>query len=166
MSINRTAGSFAGLPASGTLMDTEVKALWDGLQDGWDSYSPSVTSTGTAFSLGNGAIAGQYLRIGKTLAGCRIALQIGSTTTIGTGAYRFSLPDELDFNENDAVGTCSVFDSSASDVYTYGAVYAGLVTGVPYVRAYGNGAEKVGATIPITLNTSDRITFLIGSQFN
>lgn len=75
---------------SGTKYDTILAAL-HGLSDARTAYTPSWTSTGTAPSLGNGTLTGNYAQCGK-FAAYRAVLVIGSTTTLGTGAYRISLP--------------------------------------------------------------------------
>lgn len=152
MSINRTAHTFGAEAATSTLMNAEVKALWDGLQDSWTAYTPTWSATGSAPSIGNGAIAGRYLQIGKTIK-WYISVYFGSTTNYGTGFYRFGMPDDLDWNEFDPVGQGIVVDTSTGDVYGYTAAYALN----DKVRLYGNAGEKVGATSPITLATGDRI---------
>lgn len=157
MGINRTPHTFGAEAATSSLMNDEVKALWDGLQAGWDSYTPGWTATGSAPSIGNGFRSGLYRRVGKDLK-WRIAFQFGSTTNFGTGFYRFELPFELDWVVNDAIGSASVYDDSTGDVYGFTAVYAGLTSGTPYVRLYGSTGVKGGATTPITLGTSDKIT--------
>jgi hypothetical protein len=57
----------------------------------WSSYTPTWTATGTAPSLGNGTLSGNYIQIGKTVF-AQIYFAAGSTTTFGTGSWRFSLP--------------------------------------------------------------------------
>lgn len=62
------------------------------LIDTWSqSYTPNLTSGGTAPSLGNGSITGSYTRTGGsvTIIG---QLTIGSTTSLGTGGLSISLP--------------------------------------------------------------------------
>lgn len=62
------------------------------LIDVWvQSYTPTLTSGGTAPSLGNGNISGSYSRAGATttIGG---ELNIGSTTSLGTGGLLISLP--------------------------------------------------------------------------
>lgn len=54
-------------------------------------YAPTLTSGGTAPVLGNGTLTGQYARSGATVA-VTIDLTVGTTTTLGTGDMRFSLP--------------------------------------------------------------------------
>jgi hypothetical protein len=55
------------------------------------SYTPTWTADGTAPSLGNGTLAGNYIRYGN-LCQVRIFFQGGSTTTYGTFGWNFSLP--------------------------------------------------------------------------
>ncbi len=154
MAIDRTAHTFTAEPATSTLMNAEVKALWDGLQDSWDAYTPTWSSTGTAPTLGDGGLTGRWIQIGKTIH-WRISFSFGSTSTAGTGFYRFTLPDSLDWNEHDAIGSGTVLDASTTTVYGFTAVYDGSGR----VRGYFSDGTKVGATTPLaTLNTGDRIT--------
>jgi hypothetical protein len=55
------------------------------------AYTPTLTASGTAPSLGNGTISGIAIRSGS-LVTVTIELTLGSTTFIGTGEIRFSLP--------------------------------------------------------------------------
>lgn len=57
----------------------------------WTTYTPIWTSTGTQPSIGNGSLTGRYVTLGATIVG-ELRLNFGSTTTRGTGTYRFSLP--------------------------------------------------------------------------
>lgn len=57
----------------------------------WAAYTPTWTSTGTAPSIGNGTLSGRHQQIGKTVT-FAFNMTAGSTTTFGTGSYRFSLP--------------------------------------------------------------------------
>lgn len=57
----------------------------------WASYTPAWTSNGTAPSLMNGTFTGLWTQVGKTVF-FRFDLTFGSSTTFGTGAYRFGIP--------------------------------------------------------------------------
>jgi hypothetical protein len=57
----------------------------------WLSYTPTWTAATTNPSLGNGALVGRYIQIGKTV-NVFVQLTIGSTTTLGTGGWIFSVP--------------------------------------------------------------------------
>jgi hypothetical protein len=57
----------------------------------WASYTPTWTGAGGNPALGNGTIVGKHITAGK-LVHFRILLTTGSTTTYGSGAWRFTLP--------------------------------------------------------------------------
>lgn len=57
----------------------------------WDTYTPTWTAATTNPALGNGTLVGRFRLIGRTVV-CRIHLVAGSTTTFGSGAFRFALP--------------------------------------------------------------------------
>lgn len=60
----------------------------------WPKYTPSWTSSGSAPSLGNGTLVGGFWRDGSTLH-LRGRLNVGSTSTVGTGDLRISLPSGM-----------------------------------------------------------------------
>lgn len=57
----------------------------------WAAYTPAWTALTTNPVLGNGTLTGKFAQIGKTVV-FRIDLTIGSTTSFGSGQWRFSLP--------------------------------------------------------------------------
>lgn len=60
-----------------------------------DLYDPEWTSTGTAPDIGDGALAGEFGRMGR-LIWFRASLVLGAGSTLGTGNYRISLPVDGD----------------------------------------------------------------------
>jgi len=54
-------------------------------------FTPTLTSGGTAPSLGNGTLTGYYSRAGN-IVNVNVSLTLGSTTALGTGGLSFSLP--------------------------------------------------------------------------
>lgn len=60
----------------------------------WTAYTPTWSASGTAVSLGNGTVTGFYRRVGDSIE-MMIHLLAGSTTTGGTGDWKFSLPPGL-----------------------------------------------------------------------
>lgn len=54
-------------------------------------YTPVWSSTSTQPVINNGSIYGRYALLGR-MVHVYIELTIGSTTTMGAGSYRFSLP--------------------------------------------------------------------------
>jgi len=63
----------------------------DGVLPQWQSFVSTWTAVSTAPDLGNGKLECRFLHIGK-LVTVQFYFEAGSTTTFGTGAWRFSLP--------------------------------------------------------------------------
>lgn len=57
----------------------------------WQSYTPVWTASTTNPSIGNGTLSGRYCVIGKLIT-AKIFLQLGTTSTPGSGAYSFTFP--------------------------------------------------------------------------
>jgi hypothetical protein len=99
----------AGLTSGATLAANTLNTIGAA----WETYTPAWTSTGVAPALGNGSISGSWARINKT-AFVNIFVVMGSTTTYGTGNYRFSVPSGVTINGNQThVGTALLYDASA-----------------------------------------------------
>lgn len=79
-------------PAGSRILAENLTFL-DTLLGAWTSYTPTWTASAGSPSIGNGTLAGRYLKIGRTVH-LALTLTGGSTTTYGTaGAYWiFSLP--------------------------------------------------------------------------
>lgn len=59
---------------------------------GWTTFTPTWGSSGTAPAIGNGSLTGKYRRSANAdIVHFWIRLLIGSTTTFGTGVYRFGI---------------------------------------------------------------------------
>lgn len=102
----------ANTPAVASQVNTELNTLYSVLQGGVGSVhladnagilfsqlgvstatidTPVWTTTGTAPAIGNGTLTGQHLSWGGLIFG-NISFNPGTTTTYGTGTFRFSLP--------------------------------------------------------------------------
>ena len=122
----------------------------------WIAYTPVWTAVGTAPSIGNGTLTGGYRRIGQQID-FWLQLVAGSTTTFGTGGWRFTLP---------AVS----FDAD------WNFAHEGIVldTGVAYYKGYyGAGTDNgwtdkfevykpdfsdvLRQTVPMTWTTNDAL---------
>lgn len=127
--------------------------IWGGT---WQAYTPAWTSSGTAPALGNGTIAGRYVQFGKTILG-RALLTIGSTTTMGTGQYFFSVPvTSADAGVAAMVyGPGAFVDTSAAAIY--GCIVCNQTTTT--VAAYTDAQPGVGlsGTVPVTWATGDTL---------
>lgn len=58
----------------------------------WTSYTPALTSSGSAPSVGNGTIAGKYRYVDWKTIISEANLTVGSTTSFGTGVLFLSTP--------------------------------------------------------------------------
>lgn len=68
-------------------------ALNDLLAPGWDIYTPIWSCVTTAPALGNGTLTGRWRRpSGSDLIDVEIRFVGGSTSTYGSGDWKFSLP--------------------------------------------------------------------------
>lgn len=98
----------------------------------YTTYVPAITSIGSTFTLGNGIAAGRYLQIGKMVTG-RATIQMGSTTSFGTGSeWDISLP----INPNNTTGN---FATRIETLY-FDASGGGFQSGFGY---YANTPNKV-----------------------
>lgn len=129
---------------------------------GWTSYVPVWTATGVNPSPGNATLTGKYVQIGKLVV-VRVALIIGSTSTMGTGGWRFSLPVTA---HADAVtrdwGRSSMVDFSVPQRFS-GAAYVATTTtiAVPHLGVSGAlviESAEIGATAPFTWAVTDDLT--------
>ncbi len=92
--------------------DPGALAFFNNINDAWTAYTPTWASSGTQPVLGNnGAIVGRHKTIGKTVK-VSIDLTIGSTTTVGTAFYNFSLPSTAANQGIHMLGDAAFFDTS------------------------------------------------------
>lgn len=120
----------------------------------WTSYTPSWTSTGTAPAIGNGTLEGAYQQIGRTV-NWRLRFQAGSTSTYGTGTYRWSLPVTA------AAGAVVLGQGYAYDASTDAiAVFSGQAstsTTVTVLRTGSTGTYAYDKSIPWTWASGDQL---------
>jgi hypothetical protein len=111
------------------------------------AYTPVWSSSGTAPVLNNGTLAGIFSIAGKTMS-ILINQAMGSTTTYGTGTYKWSLPF--------APGTIlmgSAMCLDAGTAFHTGAVYGADASNV--IVASENAANIWSQTIPHTWAATD-----------
>lgn len=156
--INFTANS-----ANNNLLAFQRNTLVSNLQDlgtnNWNTepnaYTPTWTSSGAAPALGNGTLVGSFVRAGRMIT-ANLLLQIGTTTTFGTGAYFFSLPTQLATTE--ALGSCLMEHSGVSDYI--GVAKADNVNGIR-VFTGAQPAATLSPTTPFTFVATDTIAITI-----
>ena len=105
------------------------------------SYTPTWgVVSGTAPVLGNGTLTGAFTRVGD-LVYFRVQLQIGSTTTTGSGAYTFSLPVAMTGAANGITGNAASLDQ-----------------GVAWYVGYTPYSVQNGYTDKFTLNSAANVS--------
>lgn len=158
MSLNTTPITWvAGTALTAAQMNAELRDAITGIQAAWTGYTPVLTATSVNPTLGNGTIAGRFTRVGKTVT-FFIQTVIGSTTTVGTGSYIWTLPvASLQGIHQVTSGSGNFFDTSAgSDFGGWGVVQ----TSSTAVGLRSSTATAVGAAVPVVPATGDIITIM------
>lgn len=146
----------AGLSAGQVLTASTMNSI--GAQS--ETFTPTWTSSGTAPAIGNGTLTGRYFRINK-LVFVQTLFIAGSTTTYGTGDYRFALPvtARAGLYGFMPTGIARIFDSSANTLYLGQTSFRSGSTTV--MEAFATGTNTaVGATFPMTFAVNDEISFV------
>jgi hypothetical protein len=113
------------------------------------AYTPTLTSGGTAPSLGDGTLTGFWSRQGRVVTFTAL-LTVGSTTSFGTGDIRISVP--IASVQSVQVGTAYATDGGTN--YVLAAVLAASNT---YVNFRINAGGSASVTIPFTWATGDTL---------
>ncbi|MER7806174.1 hypothetical protein [Streptomyces sp900116325] len=72
-----------GETVSAALLNSEIRDQFNSIFDAWTPYTPAwIAEIGSAPSLGNGTLVGDYLKVGRRVD-FRVLLTWGSTTTGG-----------------------------------------------------------------------------------
>src|SRR5574341_31294 len=120
------------------------------------SYTPTWTAATTNPTLGNGTLSGSFDRHDKAVTATGF-LEIGSTTTLGTGAYSFALPLQA-VASRDFVGSIWLRDSGTNFRVGTVLVTGGASTAQMYFEA---SATAMSSTVPIALATGDQLRYEI-----
>lgn len=153
--------TYTGWPAGARITTTRLNEI-SGI---WTPYSMSWTATGTAPAIGNGIIEARYALNGGQCT-VRGNLTMGSTSTFGTGQYRFSLPftaatlGHVDFHW---VGGASSIDRGSAWFtgecrVASGTAYAMCISGT---TAGGGTPGEWGQTSPFTWANTDTLSFTV-----
>lgn len=105
----------------------------------WNSYTPTLTSGGVAPVLGNGTLSAKWCRQGNETT-ATINFTVGTTTTLGTGDLRFSIPSPCTFSLVQEAGRA-----------------VGVIGGVNYVGIVQLAAS--GTFVTMLRDTSGPFTF-------
>ncbi len=150
-------GSGGGTPISAARLNN----MELGISPPYIAYTPTWTSTGTAPAIGNGVVVGRYVQIGK-LVHAYGSITFGTTSTYGTGNYRFALPVTASANviATSFLGTGFGFDSSASAeaLFRVSAINSSTLQ-FSYGATYLGASNSAGQTTPWTWATTDIIAW-------
>jgi len=143
-----------GEVVTAALLNQEIRDQFNSFFGAWTSYTPTWAGATTNPVLGNGTLTGRYMKVGRTVT-VEIKLTTGSTTTYGSGIWRWSLPAAA-ASAHDAVGSAFIGDASAG--YSTGVAYisASNTDVTVYVGTPAAGAA-VSGTHPQTFAASDRV---------
>lgn len=148
MATQYTAGLSAGQVLTAATMN-QIGAVGN-------AYTPAWTATTTNPVINNGSITGQWQQINKLVVG-NIWIVVGSTTNIGSGFYRFSVPLAINANQF-FVGSVQILDNSAGYTAYIGAglpVTSGGTT-IEF-RTHGAGTFTNAVPVPGGLANGDQI---------
>jgi hypothetical protein len=123
----------------------------------WSTYSVAWTASSSNPSIGNGTLTGRYKQIGKTVF-VYIKLIVGSSSTLGSGNWRFSLP--VNAYSSDAVILPAIFLDDGNAWYQ-GLAYSSYAGNVGYVTPMwdkgATGSAAVDPTTPFSWGSADII---------
>jgi CheY-specific phosphatase CheX len=126
--------------------------------DAMTTFTVTWTASTTNPVLNNGTLVGKYVRVGK-MCYVRYRLVVGSTTTTGSGNWRFSLPFTAQTNSlND--GAPAGGYSEDNGVAGYRIVACAIPSAGTYVEPQnGTGNSSYSPTVPFTWATNDYLQF-------
>ncbi|NEB83976.1 hypothetical protein G3I43_07260 [Streptomyces anulatus] len=150
-----------------TNTDTFVYGKQDGttgtlVQQGWTAYTPTWTAAVSNPAIGNGLLRGAWMRSGKTIS-LRIHMVAGSSTTYGSGAWRFALPAPpftLDSSSMYHVGSAMLIDQSTGADYPGTCFCNATDQFLGVSTAIGGSSAQPGAvaaTVPFTWANGDSL---------
>ena len=119
------------------------------------SYTPTWTADGGSPAIGNGTLVGYWQRYGN-LCHVKFYLQIGSTTTKGTGGWYFSLP--FGSGVTFTTGCSGAYYAEDFAVTGYRGLFYLLSDATKFGLLNGAANSALGATSPFTFGTSDYIS--------
>jgi hypothetical protein len=127
----------------------------------WVSYTPTWTAATTNPVLGNGTIKGNFARIGTKIT-VQIDLAIGSTTTLGSGEWYFSLP-RLDYQFGPIqIGTVQMIGTGTND-YVIGTCEVVQNQGKLKIRAKNSAGtyNTANSSFPVTWGTGASLRLIL-----
>ncbi len=148
MATQWTAGTTAGQVLTAATLNT-IGAIPE-------NYTPIWTATTTNPILNNGSLSGNFFRIQDLIIG-QIFLVVGSTTNVGVGFYRFTMPTNISGN-NVFTATMQLLDNSAGFTAYIGAGLPTLANSNNIeFRTHGAGTFTNAVPLPGGLANGDQM---------
>lgn len=143
-----SGGDLSSEVAANATPEFSIMRLDSGSRTASQTYTPTWSSTGTAPAIGNGTITGTYSLLADGLVVVHINMTLGSTSTVGTGNYRWSLPAIGSFANLTTGGSAHYRDNSSTE--RAGGVVNVEATNLLCVRGAGAINENEwSATFPV-----------------
>jgi hypothetical protein len=130
----------------------------------WTAFTPVWKGATTDPTLGNGRLSARYQKIGPKTVIYYGQLEIGSTTTFGSGTWSMSLPIGARLTSPPgsqvflAPGSAFLFDNNGATNRTSG---VSLLFGSADIYFAAPGASSINATTPFTWATADQLDWFI-----
>lgn len=141
----------AGEKPTAALLNQQIRDPLKAIGDAWTSYTPTWTASTTNPTIGNGTLTGAYIQAGKLVI-FRIRIVLGSTSTRGSGEYRFGYPVTA-ANVNNP-GICGyVYRAGFSNIIGNGYSTSQFRASITTTNA------AVGDSTPIVFTNADEIHF-------
>jgi hypothetical protein len=142
-------------------LNTEIRDQFNSFFGAWSTWTPTwLAEGGAAPTLGNGTLAGRYLKVGRTVDWV-LQLSWGSTTAAGGGGgsenWMFGLPAAPATGFTYRIASFDAFDNSAGLHYSGRAVYntgnGGVIKTLVSDRADASGIWD--STLPFVFAAGD-----------
>ncbi|MFJ1808552.1 MULTISPECIES: hypothetical protein [unclassified Streptomyces] len=137
-----------GEVVTAALLNQEVRDQFSSIFDAWTTYTPTWTAATTNPVVGNATIAGRYLKIGRKCI-VDIRIQMGSTTTYGSGVYSFSVP----FTSASSVDYLGNARLASTDTWIGQTVLSGGNAAFQCVFSTSSGDSRAATMSPTVPNT-------------
>jgi len=118
----------------------------------WTTYTPTWTADGTAPAIGNGTLTGRYKTVGKSVL-FSIRVLMGTTTTYGSGNWRFGLPVNSQSDVNVVVPVTYLHNGVA---WYYG------IANTEYLGQTSNITPLYGSTTATPITSANPFTWSSG----
>lgn len=149
--------------ADATVTNAKLSTAAGEVGAAWASVTPTLTASSSDPTIGNSTISGWWTRVGKTVT-YRARLVIGSTFSVGSGSYRFSLP--VAAGSNQALNSSPMVSGVIVDV---SAPETGLICGGKLITtttlevfaAKAGSISNLQSAYPFAWATGDTIEFTV-----